>query len=310
MRDDIRDGVRRLRELPEDPRLARIRRAAERYRTARGNHLSAAVAFYTVIASVPLLMVVFAALGLLVFWRSATQQDLVLAVETLVPAGLVSVAGPVLDTVVSHGGSLVGIGAIGVLWAGATWTAYLREALSAQYLLPPAKMSSPRRFLWDLWALGVLGVAVLGSLAVTVAVTGLAGLTLELLGLRDALGGRIALRAVGAAVVLVVDWVVLCFVLARLPRVPVPFGRVAVPAGMGVVALELLKLGTALTVGAVADTTGGAVFGAVLAMLFFLFALSRIVVVLAAWIATDGAGDGHTAVSEPDVVEDQTQRVR
>lgn len=287
MRDDIRDGVRRLRELPGDPRLARIHRAAERYRTTRGNHLSAAVAFYTVIASVPLLMVASAALGLLVFWRSVTHDDLAFAVETVLPAGLMSVATPVLDTVVAHGGSLVGIGAIGVLWAGASWTAYLREALSAQYRLPPAKMTSPRRFLWDLGALGVLGVAVLGSLAVTVAVTGLAGATLELLGLRDTLGGRIALRAVGAAVVMVVDWVVLCFVLARLPRVPVRVGRVVVPAAVGVAALELLKLATALVVGAVSDTPGGAVFGAVLATLFFLFALSRIVVVLAAWIATD-----------------------
>lgn len=287
MREDIRDGVRRLRELPGDPRLARSHRAAERYRTTRGNHLSAAVAFYTVIASVPLLMVASAALGLLVFWRSVTHDDLALAVETVLPAGLMSVATPVLDTVVAHGGSLVGIGAIGVLWAGASWTAYLREALSAQYRLPPAKMTSPRRFLWDLGALGVLGVAVLGSLAVTVAVTGLAGATLELLGLRDTLGGRIALRAVGAAVVMVVDWVVLCFVLARLPRVPVPVGRVVIPAAVGVAALELLKLATAVVVGAVSDTAGGAVFGAVLATLFFLFALSRIVVVLAAWIATD-----------------------
>lgn len=294
MREGIRDRVERLRALPaEHPRLARVRRAAERYRLTRGNHLSAAVAFYTVIASVPLLMVVFAALGLLLFWRSPSGQDLAVAVGTLMPPGMLAAVTPVLDTVVARGGSLVGIGAVGALWAGATWTAYLREALSAQYLLAPEKMTSPRRFLWDLGALGILGTAVLGSLAVTAVVTGLAGVTLEMLGLRDAVGGLIVLRVVGSAVVLALDWAVLCFVLARLPRVPVPVRRVVLPAAAGAAALELLKIGTALTVGAVSDTAGGAVFGAVLATLFFLFVLSRILVVCAAWIATDGSGTGQ-----------------
>ncbi|MFP5068348.1 YihY/virulence factor BrkB family protein [Pseudonocardia nantongensis] len=297
MGDEIRDPaaggvagmVGRLRRLPDDrPRLARIRRAAERYRLERGNHLSAAVAFYTVIAAVPLLMAIFAGLGLLVFWRPTSEDDLALAVAAVLPTGLKAVVAPVVETAAEQGGSLIGIGAVGVLWAGATWTAYLREALSAQFRLAPQKMTSPRRFLRDLWALGVLGAAVLGSLAVTVAATGLAGVSLELLGLRDALGGRIALRVLGAVVVVLVDWLVLCFVLSRLPRTPVPLRRVLRPAAAGAIALELLKVGTALTVGAVSDTAGGAAFGTVLATLFFLFVVSRIIIVLAAWIATDG----------------------
>lgn len=292
MRAEIRHRVARLRSVPErSPLIGHAQRAVDRYRRQRGNHLSAAVAFYTVIAAVPLAMVLFVAVGFLVFWRTTSQDDLVVAVQTAFPPGLMSAVEPVLDTAAEQRGSLVGIGALGALWAGTTWTAYLREALSAQFRLPAVRMVSPSRVFWDLWALLVLGAAVLGSIGVTLAVTGLAGLTLELFGLRDAIGGRIALRAVGAVLVLAVDTAVLCFVLARLPRRPVPLIRVLWPAAAGAVALELLKLGTALAVGAVSDTAGGAVFGTVLATLFFLFAMSRLLVMLAAWVATDGAGD-------------------
>ncbi|WP_085912028.1 YihY/virulence factor BrkB family protein, partial [Pseudonocardia autotrophica] len=290
MRAQIRHGVTRLRRIPErSPLIGHAQRAVDRYRRQRGNHLSAAVAFYTVIAAVPLAMVLFVAVGFLVFWRTTSQDDLVAAVQTTFPPGLMSAVEPVLATAVEQRGSLVGIGALGALWAGTTWTSYLREALSAQFRLPAVRMVSPRRVFWDLWALLVLGAAVLGSIGVTLAVTGLAGLTLELFGLRDAIGGRIVLRVVGAVLVLVVDTAVLCFVLARLPRRPVPLRRVLRPAAAGAVALELLKLGTALAVGAVSETAGVAVFGTVLATLFFLFAMSRLLVMLAAWVATDGS---------------------
>ncbi|MEJ8277720.1 YihY/virulence factor BrkB family protein [Pseudonocardia spirodelae] len=316
MRAQIRSGVARLRRLPQDvPRIGRARRAVERYRLARGNHLSAAVAFYTVVASVPLVMIVLAGLGVLLFWRSPTRDDLAAAVASTLPSGLTTAIAPVLEAAALRAGSLVGIGALGVLWASTTWTAYLREALSALYRLPPERIASPRRFLWDCGALLVLGLAVLGSLLVTVAVTGLAGLTLDLLGIRDALGGRIALRVVGLGVVLALDWAVLCFVLARLPRRPVALRRVRGPAAVGAVALELLKLGVAVAVRAFSDTAGGAVFGAGLATLFFLFALSRLILILTAWIATVPSGPATPpargdAASEPDVVEDGAQRLR
>ena len=305
----MRRGLRRLRRLPErSPSVAHVRRAADRYRLQRGNHLSAGVAFYTVLASVPLMMVLFAALGFLTFWRSTSRDELVVAVETAFPTGLRAAAAPVVETAAAQRGSLVGIGAVGVLWVGSTWTSYLREALSAQYRLTPEKLVSPRRMLWDLGALAVLGTAVLGSIAVTLAVTGLAGFTLELLGLRDAVGGRIVLRLIGAAVILTVDWAVLCFVLARLPRTPVPLSRVVRPAATGAVTLEVIKLGTALAVGAVADTASGAVFGTVLAAMFFLFALSRMLVMLAAWIGTDGADGTQAGEAAPDVVEHRSER--
>lgn len=308
MRTTIRGRVRRPRRGPgRTSWVAHVRRAADRYRRQRGNHLSAAVAFYTVLAAVPLLMVVFAALGFLVFWRSTSTDDLVLAVEAAFPPGLMAAVGPVIDAAAAQRGSLVGVGALGVLWAGSTWTSYLREALSAQFRLEAERVVSVRRIVWDLGALVVLGTAVLGSVALTLAVTGLAGFTLELLGVRDALGGRIVLRVLGTALVLVVDWLVFCYVLARLPRIPVPLPRVVRPAAVAAAALELLKLGTALVVGAVSDTASGALFGTVLATLIFLFLLSRLLVILAAWIATDGSA----GASPGDIViDDRARRVR
>ncbi|MEU6699378.1 YhjD/YihY/BrkB family envelope integrity protein [Pseudonocardia sp. NPDC046786] len=146
MRADIRDPIARLRRLPErSPLIGHAGRAVDRYRLQRGNHLSAAVAFYTVIAAVPLAMVLFVAVGVLVFWRATSPEDLVVAVEMAFPPGLMAAIEPVLAAAAEQRGSLVGIGALGALWAGTTWTSYLREALSAQFRLPAVRQPSRQR---------------------------------------------------------------------------------------------------------------------------------------------------------------------
>ena len=55
------------------------------------------------------------AVGCLVFWRTTSQDDLVVAVQTAFPPGLMSAVEPVLDTAAEQRGSLVGIGALGLL---------------------------------------------------------------------------------------------------------------------------------------------------------------------------------------------------
>jgi membrane protein len=75
---------------------------------------------------------------------------------------------------------------------------------------------------------------------------------------------------------------------------------VARPAAVGAVAFEVLTVVTTLTVGAAAETVGGALFGTALAVLVFLFAASRILLLLAAWTATSAAAPVVTATTGAD----------
>jgi membrane protein len=142
------------------------------------------------------------------------------------------------------------------------------------------------RFWHDLRVLVVLGVTLLGSISVSVLATGVLDVGLARLGLSDGSAG--ALVVTGAALVLGLGTGFLLFywVLTRLPRMAVPRRGTVRAALVGAVGFEVLKQATALTIGNVSGTAGGAVFGPLLGLLLFLYLVARFALLLAAWAAT------------------------
>jgi membrane protein len=76
------------------------------------------------------------------------------------------------------------------------------------------------------------------------------------------------------------------WVLTRLPRTAVPRRGTVRAALVGAVGFEVLKQATALTIGSVSGTAGGAVFGPLLGLLLFLYLVARFALLLTAWAAT------------------------
>jgi membrane protein len=283
----LRGRVEGLRQ--RHPWAERYYRAGRHYYAHRGNHLASAVAFATVLATVPLLMLLFSGAGHVLWWRASLAADLESWLLAAVPQWMREVVQPAVEAAVAQRGSIASIGVLAAVWAGMTWISVVREAVSAMWGLPPLPPASPRRVLHDLRSLLVLVAAALTSLALAAIAGALLGSALDLVGLADAPVVRWSVAAGGLLFGTAINWCLLAWLLGRLPGTGVPLRVVAGPAAVGAVAFEVLTLATTLTVGAAAGTVGGALFGTALAVLVFLFAAGRILLLLAAWTATAGA---------------------
>jgi membrane protein len=293
-RDRVRATTARLRARHEW--LDHLSRTGERYFQQRGNHFAAAVTFFSVLTAVPLLMVGFGAAGYVLWLNPTLLDDLHEAITDAVPGALSDAVIPFLDEAVAQRNAVAGLGLLAALWSGIWWTSNLREAVSAQWALPALRPTSVARFWHDLRVLVVLGVTLLGSISVSVLATGVLDVGLARLGLSDDSAGTLVLTGAALVLGLGTGFLLFYWVLIRLPRTAVPRRGTVRAALVGAVGFEVLKQATALTIGSVSGTAGGAVFGPLLGLLLFLYLVARFALLLTAWAAT---GRGNELPAEP-----------
>ncbi len=162
--------------------VAHLLRAFERFNVRGGGQFAAAVAYFSVLSIVPILMLAFSILGLslTVLWPDALS-----AVQERVTHELANYGdlGEKLVGVVT--GALNNWAALGItglaiaLWSGATWMGNLKRAVQAlmreEYDRPPKQHPMPLDLLVNFGGLLVLIVAVTASAAATVSATALTG---------------------------------------------------------------------------------------------------------------------------------------
>ena len=150
-------------------------RAGTRYTERHGDHYAAAITFFSVLSLVPLLMIAFAAAGYVLFFNPELLDELRTAITENVPAGLDE-----HDRQGRRAGDRPArcrsacSACSGALYSGIGWMSNLREALSEQWAQVPEAPALPKRLLFDLLALGGLGLALVGSFAITGVVAGFA----------------------------------------------------------------------------------------------------------------------------------------
>lgn len=299
------------------PWLDQLVRAGQSYTTHHGDHYAAAITFFSVLSLVPLLMIAFAVAGFVLAGNPELLGQLQNQIQAAAPAGL----GPTLDKIIQGAiasrGSVGIVGLLGALYSGLGWMSNLREALTAQWQAvhgqavhgqaahgqavhgqvrgeqpPPSAGSSAgssagvlRTKLFDLLALLGLGLALVVSFALTGAGTAFANLVLRGLGLGHIPGARLMLEILTIAVSVAAMWLVFVWVLARLPRHPVPLRRAMRAAWWGALGFELLKQVFAIYLNSVTRSPTGQLFGPVIGLMVFAYFVSRFVLFLTAWAA-------------------------
>ena len=283
--------------------LDHLSRSGERYFQQRGNHFAAAVTFFSVLTAVPLFMVAFGAAGYVLWLNPTLLDDLRDAITAAVPGALSDAVIPFLDEAVAQRNAVAGVGLLAALWSGIWWTSNLREAVSAQWALPAIKPTSVARFWHDLWVLVVLGVTLLGSISVSVLATGALDVGLARLGVSEDGVGSVVPAAAALVLGLSTGFLVFYWVLTRLPRTRVPRRGAVRAALVGALGFEVLKQATALSIGGVTGTPGGAVFGPLLALLLFCYLVARFSLLITAWVATTRGNE--LAVPHPEPTHDE-----
>jgi membrane protein len=272
--------------------------AGQRYRVSHGDHYAAAITYFSVLAVVPMLMIAFAVVGFVLAAHPALIDALKAEIATSVPGELGQTINDVVDQAIESRTAVGIIGLIGGAYSGLSWVGNLREALTAMWSQVGGRAAFVRVKAGDALALSGLGLAIVVSFAFTAAGSGFATDLLELVGLAEQRWAE-GLLAVFAVILAVVgNWLVLLWVLSRLPREPVTLRGAAKAALAGAVGLEMLKQVGALYLQSLGGSPAAIVFGPVIGLLVFAYLVSRFLLFLTAWAAT-APGNEHRAAPEP-----------
>jgi membrane protein len=247
-------------------------------------------------------MIVFAAVGFVLAGNPELLRQLQGQIQAAAPEGLSGTLEGIIQGAIASRRGVGIVGLLGALYSGLGWMGNLRDALTAQWDQQDQQSESAgflRTKVFDLLALLGLGLALVVSFALTGAGTAFARVLLDVLGLADVPGAQLTLTALAVAASVTGMWLVFLWVIARLPRKPVPLRRAMRAAWFGAVGFEFLKQGFAIYLDSVTSSPTGAVFGPVIGLMVFAYFVSRFLLFLTAW----------AAVSDAEVVEQASPEV-
>ncbi|WP_165777668.1 YhjD/YihY/BrkB family envelope integrity protein [Amycolatopsis antarctica] len=258
---------------------------AATYRDRNGDHYSAAITFFTLLSIVPLLMISVAVAGFVLAGNEELLLQTQQAITHAVPGVLSSTTDAVVATVIEERSSFGVLGLFFVAYSGWSWISNLRDALTTMWGRPRPQRSVLRTILADVATLIGLGAALVVSFALTALAGALGTTLLRLVGLEDTGWAGVSLTVLSIVLAIGANWLVLLWVLTKLPRHRVPFRDGMRPAMFAAVGFEVLKQAGNIYLGLLGRSPAVAAFGALLGLLIFIYLVSRFLLVVTVWTA-------------------------
>jgi membrane protein len=279
--------------------LDHLVRAGERYTERHGDHYAGAITYFSVLALFPLILVAVAGLGYALFLQPDLLDQLKDGIKNNVPPGLDALLLPIVDNAIQSRNSIGIIGLLGALYSGIGWMSSLREALSEQWGQVPEAPAIYKRLVFDLLTLLGLGVAMVGSFAITGLASGFATTVLDLVGLGEQTWALVLLHVLGVVLGLFANWLIFLWVIARLPREHATFRSAARAAVLGAIGFEILKNVITIYLRIVAESPTGKLIGPFVGLLVFAFFVSRLILFVTAWAATSRENESRQPIPVP-----------
>ncbi|WP_367135213.1 MULTISPECIES: YihY/virulence factor BrkB family protein [Streptomyces] len=262
-------------------------RSYETLDRVKWTRLAAAITFTSFVALFPLLTV-GAAVGAAVLSEERMRE-----LERRLAEQVPGISGQLdLSSLVDNAGTVGVVAGALLLFTGIGWIGSLRECLRAVW----EKEESPGnpvllRLKDGALLLGLGGVALL-SLACSVFASAAVDWVVGKAGL-DGVGGL--LSAAGFCIAVLADFLLMLYVLSRLPDVQPPVRRLVVGALIGAIGLEVLKLLLGGYLRGVAAKSMYGAFGTPIALLLWINFMAKLILFCAAWTATPSAERGRKA---------------
>lgn len=284
------------------PVVDHVVRMVEHYGDVKGSALAAAVTYFAFLSFFPIMALSFAVIGLVARAYPNADDDLVTALEGVLPGLVGGKDGIDLATFQDNAPGLLSIGLLLALYSGLGWLSGMRTALVAVFEEPereqPSLLVGKVR---DLLALLTLGSVLIVSVAVSGVATKIATPILELVGLG---AGAKPLLWAFALVLGLASSTLLFFAFFKLLASPnVPTRSLRSGAMLGAVAFELLKQVSTVLLQATREQPAVQAFGIALILLVWINYFSRVVVYAAAWAHTSPEA---RAAREASLVAEQT----
>lgn len=264
----------RLRAIWERLQRTLPLRAWKRYGDLRGNRLAGASSFYGFVSLFPLL-VLSAAIVSAIAGPSGVET-----VQEIVDDNL---PGLKIDVATFHrnAGTVGVIGAAVLLFTGLGWVDSVRAAVRSMWGLDDQPGNIVVRKGLDIVSLAGLGVLILVSSGASVILVSYAGDVLDWLGF----GSGWMLRLVTGLISVGGSMALFAYMLSGLPRIVVPVRNLAVVSLLSAVVFEILKQFLVQYVVGTATQSSYAAFAAPLALLAWIYLVTRLLMVAAALTA-------------------------
>ncbi|WP_285647962.1 YhjD/YihY/BrkB family envelope integrity protein [Actinomycetospora sp. NBRC 106375] len=294
-----RRQVRRLTPHRMAPSWRRLRETRRVYRARHGDHLAAAVTFFTVLALVPLLMLAVSAVGFVLSSSQTVFAQLEQLLADALPQPVSTQIVAVVHVVVAERGTLGVLGLAAAAVTGWSWISHLRDAVTA-LLGRPIPERRLRHAFSDAGALLGIGMALAVSFALA-ALTGVLGRwLLDLLGLAGT-GGARALLSVGSLVIgFAANWLVVAWCLAHLPRPKRALHPLLPAAAAAAVGLVVLQQIGGLYLRLMGGSPTVTALGTLVGFLLIVYLVVRWLFLVTVWTETD----------TPDAVSDRSEAGR
>jgi membrane protein len=278
-------GVLR-RQRARRPWLDHLIRGYQQYKQANGDHVAAAITYFSFLAIFPLVLLGASIAGFVLANNEDLQDRLQDVISENVPGALGDTLSKAVASIIDNRGSIGIIALAGVAYAGLGWVGNLRTGVQMVWACEVRKESFLKAKLGDLLVLVGLGLGIVLSLALTSGGTAAAHALLETVGLENTPGMGTLVGALGILLALVADTLLFMWLFTRLPRRPVRYRTVLRGAVLAAVGYEILKVVGTTYIAKVTNNPTYGVFAAAVGLLIWINLISRYLLLSAAWTAT------------------------
>lgn len=275
-------------------------RVVQLYAQRRGPLMAAGLAYRLFFAIAALLVVGFAALGIIIAGNQALQSLIIDALDRAVPGLIAEGAGEgvvkpeTLFTATRGLGWTVVVSAAVMVATALAWIGGMRQAMRGIFALQPVAGNPVVLKVKDLGTLALLGVVMLVTTALGVVANNTLGALLTLLDLTAA--SKVLTQVAGFTVMIVLDVLVAAVLFRSASAIEMPkwiLLQGAVIAGVG---STLLRTFSTQILGSLGTNPLLVPFAVILALFVWFFILSQVYLIATAWCAVasaDAAGQAR-----------------
>jgi membrane protein len=281
--------------------LDHIVRAYQRFDNQNGSFFAAGLTYYTIFALFPLIMVGFAAAGILLAHRPDLLNMLTNHIRASVNAELGHSLVEVMNSAIRARASVGVIGLATAAWAGLGWISHLRVALTEMWWEQRIDTHGfLRTKLSDLLAMVATFAVFLATIALTaLGRDGTMQAFLRLLGIPDYSVFDDIFEVVSVLISLLVQWLLFTWMIARMPRKGVSIVESMRAGLIAAVGFELFKQVGSVYLQVVLRSPASAAFGPVLGLMVFAYITAYLVLFATAWAATASNDPRERSVEPP-----------
>ncbi|MCW2539299.1 MAG: rane protein [Frankiales bacterium] len=268
------------------PGVEHAARAYQHYKANRGDHLAAAITYFSFLALFPLILLGVSVAGFVFAHSPDLQQRLFDSISENLPGTFGSTVRDTIDGAVRNRTSVGIVGLAGFAVAGLGWISNLRTAIETVWGVAPKS----RNFLVakgaDAVVLVGLGIGAVVSVGLTAGGTAASGQVLKWLNLDGVTGMGTLAAVVGVLLAILGSTLLFGWLIIRLPAMHVSRRTTVRTALLAAAGFEILKVVGAYYIARVTKSPAAAAIGPVVGILIWIDLVSRYLLYCVAWAAT------------------------